>query len=533
MSVTLDPGEVATRAPSPRRTGDGTYGPERPPELGSRSAPPPRPARPLRRWWRAAAVLLLASLVLGVRAPVTRDGIGQELVVNGSFEKGLSGWRTNRADTTLQLSSSAKTGKAAAVLAPAPGTTAVLNDAQSTVTSTRKGTHYTVSAWLRTDRPRLSGQVRVFEVGPAGTRPVTQSFRLTDRAWHHVIFSLTAAEDGSALDLNVLGWNLQEGQRLYVDSVSLVQTLAVSAPAPTPLPAPSPPRPTVPAQPNEVRISARGVPRSGALFGAAVGSNSDPARFEAQIGQRLGVRRTFWGADQVDQAVAVARQDLAQGRLPWISFKLPYSWGKMTAGVGDAWTLDLTAKLAQLPGPVWVAFHHEPEGDGRLQDWTAMQERLGPMVRQGAPNVGFTVILTGWHQLFGPDKHSLDSIWPDTKVDVAGFDIYNKYGTTPDGHKITTVTDMRATYFEPLSRWAKKKGVAWGLAETGVNDAASKRYPLLIQRTYADLVATGGVALSYFNTTLNSTSSWAITSSTKLDQFARTLKHSPTFPRKV
>jgi hypothetical protein len=205
----------------------------------------------------------------------------------------------------------------------------------------------------------------------------------------------------------------------------------------------------------------------------------------------------------------------------------------MAAGVGDPWTLDLTAKLAQLPGPVWVAFHHEPEGDGRLQDWTAMQERLGPMVRQGAPNVGFTVILTGWHQLFGPDQHSLDSIWPHTKVEVAGFDVYNQYGTTSKGHEITKLTDMRTTYFEPLSRWAKKKGVAWALAETGVSDVAAKRYPSLIQRTYADLVATGGVALSYFNTTLNSTSSWVITSRPKLDQYARTLKGSPTFPRKV
>jgi hypothetical protein len=475
--------------------------------------------------------------VLGVQPPVTQEGTGHELVANGGFEQGLSGWRTDRADTALQLSTAAKVGETAAVLGAARGTTAVLDDAANTVRSTQKGSHYTVSAWLRTDRPPLFGQVRVSEVGPAGTRPVAQGFRLTDRAWHRVTFSLTAAEDGSALDLNVLALNLQQGQRLSVDGVSLVQTLAVSAPAPTPLPAPAPapapPRPTRPAQPDEVSTSARGVPRSGTLFGAAVGSNTDPARFEAQVGRRLGVRRTYWGPDEVNRAVAVARQDLAQGRLPWISFKLPYTWSKMAAGVGDPWTEDLAAKLAQLPGPVWVAFHHEPEGDGRLQDWTAMQERLGPMVRREAPNVGFTVILTGWHQLFGPDKHSLDSVWPHTKVDVAGFDIYNQYGMTSNGRKITKLTDMRATYFEPLSRWAKKKGVAWALAETGVNDAASKRYPSLIQRTYADLVATGGVALCYFNTTLNSTSSWVITSRPKLDQYARTLKHSPTFPRKV
>ena len=33
----------------------------------------------------------------------------------------------------------------------------------------------------------------------------------------------------------------------------------------------------------------------------------------------------------------LAEADLAAGRLPWISFKLPYSWPDMAAGKGDAW----------------------------------------------------------------------------------------------------------------------------------------------------------------------------------------------------
>jgi hypothetical protein len=478
-------------------------------------------------------VLLVTSLALGILAPVTSAGDDGQLVVNGTFEAGLKGWRTNRDYTSLTTTTTARDGGAAAVLESQPGTNAVLNDARNTVRSTKKGTYYSVSAWVRTDVPRLSGQVRVREVASTGVRESARSFWLSTTAWKQVTFSFTATGDRSSLDLNVLAWNVGPAQRLYVDDVSLMATEPPPPPTSTPAPTPSPtPQPT-PSQPAEVTINARGVPRSGALFGAAVGSNTDPTQFESRVGRRLGVRRTFWGPHQVDAAVAVARQDLANGRLPWISFKMPYSWGRMAAGAGDWWVRDLTSKLAALPGPVWVAFHHEPEGDGRIQDWTAMQERLAPMVRAGAPNVGYSVILTGWHQLYGPDKHSLESIWPDTKIDVAGFDVYNQYGTKANGRRVDRVTDMRRAYFEPLSRWAEEKGVAWGIAETGVSDLAAERYPQLLQQTYTDLVATSGVAFAYFNTGLHSKSSWVITSQEKLDQYARTIKRSPTFPKIV
>ena len=121
------------------------------------------------------------------------------------------------------------------------------------------------------------------------------------------------------------------------------------------------------------------------------------------MGQQLGVRRTYWGATQVDSAVKIAKTDLAAGRLPWISFKLPYGWADMAAGKGDAWIRDLATKLSKLNGPVWLAFHHEPEGDGDIKQWTAMQARLAPIVRSTAPNVAYSIVLTGWHQLYGDD----------------------------------------------------------------------------------------------------------------------------------
>ena len=104
--------------------------------------------------------------------------------------------------------------------------------------------------------------------------------------------------------------------------------------------------------------------------------------------------------------------------------------------------------------------------------------------------MGFTVILTGWNQLRGADRYDLDKIWPATTVDLAGFDIYNMYGTTKDGKVRLEHTDLKKMYFEPISRWAETKHVAWGLAESGISDVAAKDDPPLaaddVRRTGGD-----------------------------------------------
>jgi hypothetical protein len=497
----------------------------------------------------AATVLtgLFAGLIVAgspERANAETVDTGQELVVNGTFETGVGGWRTNQSYTSLAAATSGHSGSQSAVLTTPAGTNAVLNDRRSTVAATVAGDEFRVSAWVRTNKAGLAGQLRIREVLNGNVRTVTQRYTLNGTGWQLVQLSVVAATNGAHFDLNVLAWNLSSGQELSVDDVSLrkvadrteeptVEEPTVEEPT---VEQPTVEQPTV-EQPgtwalsNGVAISARGVPSREALFGAAVGSNTDPANFEKSIGQRLGVRRTFWTGSQVNSAVTTARTDLSNGRLPWLSFKVPYSWGQMAAGDGDAWARDLATKLAQLPGPVWVAFHHEPEGDGVIKDWTAMQRRLGPIVRDTAPNVGFSIILTGWHQLYGDSQYSLASLWPATTVDVAGFDVYNAYGMVKDGVLRLKPTDMRGSYFEPLSKWAESKGVAWGLAESGYTDRAAADYPTWLEDTYDDLVATGGVAFAYFNTSLNSQGSWVITTSSKTMQFSAAIKRTAQFPK--
>ena len=79
---------------------------------------------------------------------------------------------------------------------------------------------------------------------------------------------------------------------------------------------------------NGCRYGHRGVPACGAFLGQTYRANDDPAPLERRYGRRLGVHRTYFRADQVSWAVAVARDDLAHGRLPWVSFKLPYVMGR-------------------------------------------------------------------------------------------------------------------------------------------------------------------------------------------------------------
>lgn len=278
------------------------------------------------------------------------------------------------------------------------------------------------------------------------------------------------------------------------------------------------------------QFTARSLPTCGTLFGAAFGSNTDPTSFEASVGGTLGVRRTYFSSSQVSGAVNVAKADKAAGRVSWMSFKLPYSWAEMASGKGDAWAQDLAARLGSVNGHVWVAFNHEPENDtGNLADWVAMQRRLAGIVHSVAPNVAFTIILMGYHQFSGDPKYSLDNLWPgDGLVDVIGIDPYNFYGTVKNGSVSTLQSDLGSLYFTPLAAFARAHGTAWGVAETGYNDAAAANDPGWLVRTYQQAAASGAVAVSYFNTELNATTTWRIAGGVKLQQYAATLALAPT-----
>ncbi len=264
----------------------------------------------------------------------------------------------------------------------------------------------------------------------------------------------------------------------------------------------------------------RGVPTQGLYVGAAVGGNDDPAAFEAAVG-RLALRRTYWAAQDLEGALVAARSDLQAGRLPWLSFKFPLPWQRMARGDGDEWAKQVAAGVRDLPGPAWVAFHHEPEGDGDVQQWRAAQERVGPILREVAPNAAYTVVLTGWNQFHGPEEFGLDRLWPHTTVDVAGFDVYDEPELAANSAR-----DRMDDYLHRISAWARQANVSWALAETGYDRSAHGPDQGWITWLGDRVRGHGGVGLVYFNSDVNSRLDWRLDQPQELADFATALRDS-------
>jgi hypothetical protein len=261
-------------------------------------------------------------------------------------------------------------------------------------------------------------------------------------------------------------------------------------------------------------------PRGSALVGAAVGGTESYAILESKTGLTLREHRTYFTAGQVDGAVRVVKADLAAGRLPWISFKLPYSWADMANGKGDTWARGLSRKLAVVGGPVWIAFHHEPIEDlnGSIQDWVRMQQHLAPIVHNNSNNIAYTVIFSAWNVTYG--SHRLSQVWPGAGVDILGIDIYNNYS-------VRSTKMMDPMHFIPIfQQWADSHGIRWAIAESGYNQDAAAIDPTWLDTMYNDAAANGAAAFSYFDSTANSVSDWTLDTPAKLAAFTRILSTS-------
>ena len=121
------------------------------------------------------------------------------------------------------------------------------------------------------------------------------------------------------------------------------------------------------------------------------------------------------------------------------------------------------------------------------------------------------------------------NVWPgDGLVDVLGFDIYNEYGWVRNGVSSTETVDLGSQYFAQIQAFASAHDVAWGLAETGYTNASSDIDPQWIARSYDQMVAAGGVAYSYFNTSLNNEGgTWPLAYGSKTSVYSTILARSP------
>ena len=465
-------------------------------------------------WIRpAVAVMTLAAgVVLSVPAGPATSLAGSAFPV-GSFERHLDGFHgVGPARVRLSSAGAGHNGSRAMIVRTTVRGAAATRSERAFVDAHPAGAAYVVRAWVRVPTARaVALQVREVSAG-AVVRVREVRPRVPARRWTRVSARIVTSHANSSLTFGLRS-RLRPVERYRVDDLRVARTSSL-APAT---------EPAAGQLTNGCTYTPRGIPSCGAFVGAAHGSNSDPTSLESTLGGQLGVRRTYYTASGVAKAVTNASADLAAGRLPWVSFKLPYGWAAMADGAGDAWARDLARRLAALPGPVWVAFHHEPEGDGDIQQWRRMQEHLAPLVRGTAPNVAFTVVVTGWNQFYGDPKYSLSQIWPrGVTIDVAGFDIYQQYGVVKNGSTTTKWTDF-GKYFTLISAWARTANVRWGLAETGVTSAAVKARPTIIADTVRQMVSYGGIGYSYFDTTLNSIADWSLSTTAKVDGFRAAL----------
>ncbi len=490
------------------------------------------------------------------------------LVVNGGFENDTVGWKVNQARTQLLTTARpAATGAASAQLATTTRSNVVVNDKAPTIESTTAGRTYTVGAFVRATGASLTGKLRVRELRGAAVAQFQTPFEATSGAWTRVELVYTSATSGAKVDLNVIARNVGPGNALLVDDVSMVPGTSLGAPSsssssasptaaasPTATPSPSPSRtrssapagpsssstPTSPSSPSSSAPSATsptsapgscvgnamGIPQAGqAYLGASVAGGTTIQAREKQFGQALGLHRTYYSGAQIDSAVRTATADVAAGRLPWISFKAPQSWTAMASGAGDAWATQLADGLKKVPGPVWLAIHHEPEKDGDLSQWTAMQRRIAPIIHARTNNVAYTVIYSGWNT-FGNGTHTLASKWPgDAHVDVTAIDAYSAYGINR-GNGVGTKHLDTSSYYVKLSAWAKAHGTAWGIGEMGQSVSAATDDPTWLTRAYRELVAEGGAGLSYFDSNRNSVTDWGLDDPIKRRQYQALLAES-------
>lgn len=479
-----------------------------------------------RRALRVALTSLLPIALISSLVAAPASAASNSLLANTDFNS-LAGWNAGTAVTKVTTVAGGRTGSAAKIAGSSTARLILTDKPNTDVSKLAVGTKLTASVWVKATTKNATISLALKEKNGTGTEVKNIVAIAAPTSWKQIKVPLKITKKNAYLDVSVRVDGLPVGQSVLVDDISL----------PAPSSSASTPKPSTPATDavagklsNGCTYTTRGIPSCGAYVGGTYNSNTDPKAWESTLTKQIGVRRVFYNGSQIDKAVATAQADAAAKRVTWMSFKTPYSWKEMANGKGDAWARELGQKLAKVDGPVWVAIWHEPENDsGDIKDWTAMQARLAPIIRDSGDNIAYTIILMGYHQFYGDSKYSLDSIWPkNTKVDIAGFDIYDEYGMTKKGTVTTKHKEFRTNYFEKIQAWAEPKGIAWGLAETGFSEASVKNTPTIMSNTYNDLLSTGGIAFAYFNTHLNSSLDWRLNTTARKNAFNAIHKDSAT-----
>lgn len=503
-------------------------------------------------------VLTLAPLVAFVAVPAAANAgptaaLGPELVKNGTFEHGVTGWHSADAKERLVVRHGSK--RTHGSVWSARGGSLTIHDAASTVASTAPGASYVFSADLRTQFGSLKGILRVREVSASSVTTYTRSFRLANMNWESVSLTVTPKKPGAALDVSIIGLDAAPFQPLQADNVSLRATM-VSAPdptgTPTPVPVPStsptpsatpkpsvtprpgitpPPRPiptpTATASPSPApSTNPNPAPTAGPVAPPANGCGKEPMR-----GTKFGVTLDIPGGMNLREAWNYAKSsygapeivrifhpgapsgwaaaDVTEGATLSVSFKIEPR--DVLSGANDA---KLRAWFRSAPDniPIYWTYFHEPEDNvesGRMtaSDYRAAWQRIVSISREVChPNLYSTLILMDWTVDPKSGRDFYDYYPGSAYIDVLGWDPYNPWQNN-------NAYRSPASIFDKVIAVANREGKPFAVAETGSQlmggDDGTLRAQWL-KDTAAYLENKGALYVSYFDTVVEGKYDWRL-----------------------
>lgn len=320
-----------------------------------------------------------------------------------------------------------------------------------------------------------------------------------------------------------------------------------------------------PAAPAPELWATNGLPLGGQILFGSCGTNYPTdtgaeyaeaaiAQVEAKWGGSpgVGVHRMYFGSTDTPTTAANAASNAhAHGRIPWQSFKLPFTWASGASGGGDSWATAMAAALGALDGPVWVMLHHEPEGDGVIADWRNMQARLMPIFK-AYDNIATGICVTGYSQVTDAAGLGWNDMWPTNGhlfLDIYACDPYNYYKSisNPTGNFVEVVNVYQSDWLLWKNADPARANVRFSVGEFGLNAAASQTPedyydPVLgkvvategpgweyIQRQYAKMGELGSAAvLCYYDYSM--TNNWQLDSDEKKADAGAVAAIAPRYP---
>ena len=192
----------------------------------------------------------------------------------------------------------------------------------------------------------------------------------------------------------------------------------------------------------------------------------------AEVGS-VDSRRIFSTLSSPSNGLSLAAGEVAAGREPIISFKVPNNdWAGVAAGNYDTQLRNIAGRLAALGGHVFVTLHHEPVGDGTPANYAAMMEHALPILG-AASSVDAGPIVNGfwWSNKSQGYTDAQIAQWLPPAVlkvsEVVAADTYQGGNTLNPG-------ENAGVKIANMSKWATRVGVAHlGIGEYNGLDAAS------------------------------------------------------------